>query len=201
MGSRRPVFGFTLKFLIYLSIIFNHNEANSKILLNKGQRIFNGFEKLQTSVPLCESLQPESVVKETACFSTCGISKDDEKITCNPQAETWKLRLKIDHNSNNTTNMGCQGDEKRFRCIAYEGNEGECENETALVYPRGYSCFTKCGVKTCPSEHFKNPNDKNDLKVADCTSGYRVRCSLYEMNENSKIGTGNLTLELQLPDN
>ncbi|UVC54449.1 hypothetical protein MACJ_003996 [Theileria orientalis] len=177
-------------FIAYVKLISsrNHDSKSWK---------FSQLGKLYNTVVLCENLSPESITMNTVCLSPCTITNLDETLKCNPQAETWKIRLMVDKTSTYFETTGCKQGQRRFRCVPYKSNEGECDDESALVYPKGYSCFTKCGVKTCPSESFKKPRDVEDLKIADCASGFRVRCSFNDAEENKEIGTGNLTLELK----
>ncbi|EAN31977.2 hypothetical protein TpMuguga_04g00625 [Theileria parva strain Muguga] len=160
-------------------------------------RSFSELGKMYNTFLLCENLPPESVNMNTFCMSQCGTTYMDEGLKCNPQAETWKIRLKVDRTSTYFETGGCKPGQRRFKCVPYKSNEGECDDESALVYPKGYSCFTKCGVKTCPTESFKKPTDVEDLKIADCTNGFRVRCSFNASEESKEVGTGNLTLELK----
>lgn len=159
-----------------------------------------GLQKIYTRLPLCSSLKPESVTTDTICLSSCGNDASDPNLVCNPQAETWNTRLKVDVKSSFIVSDDCPSEQKRFKCIGYESNEIECTDATFDTYPEGFTCYTSCGQLKCPSHDFITPSVTNDFKLADCQSSYRVRCRIHPNSEHQQIGIPDLTMELQLGD-
>ncbi|ORM40020.1 Cleavage and polyadenylation specificity factor subunit 5 [Babesia sp. Xinjiang] len=141
---------------------------------------------------------PESVTKDTICLSSCGLSENDASLVCNPQAETWKIRLTVDKKSGFSVADDCQDSKKRYKCVPYESTEIQCSDAAFETYPAGYSCFTQCGELRCPSDDYMTPSPTEDFKLADCKSSYRVRCRIHAHNENQLINAPDLTMELEL---
>ncbi|GFE53337.1 cleavage and polyadenylation specificity factor subunit 5 [Babesia ovis] len=170
---------------------------------NHNYRQLSVIQKVYTRLPACSALKPESVTMDTICLSSCGTAGNDSSLVCNPQAETWKIRLAVDTKSgfavtDGRDNTYCQDNMKRFKCLPYESTEMQCSDASFDSYPPGFSCFTQCGELKCPSNDYMTPTAADDFKLADCKSSYRVRCRIHPKNENQLISAPDLTMELQL---
>ncbi|KAG6440063.1 hypothetical protein BBOV_III007215 [Babesia bovis T2Bo] len=164
----------------------------------QGLRQLNGLQRVYTHLPYCSALKPESVTMDTICLSSCGTIEHEDGVVCNPQAETWKIRLNADIKSGFSIKDDCPGNQKRFKCLPYQSNEIQCSDASFDTYPAGFSCFTQCGELKCPSNDYMTPVPANDFKLADCKSSYRVRCRIHPKNNNQLINVPDLTMELQI---